>query len=405
MLTQKSKQPLTDAEREVTKTVVERFVKNDEATSERFLMRELKAVRRSIPDAVRRMVGRSVFKTLNNTQGEEIYVPNAIAFHYCGDGDFLAFAKKSTEIVLRVIRNLYERELETDGDSNQKPFTSQDAEAEARAIHSTVTPDMIRIGLALAEEFSVFRTLQRNAQQIGVMTFLPGKHIFQLSDNPWDEHIRKCGVWLENDPEDQRPSENVLFTGGWPANAVLPLLTPDNGKVFIVHGHAEEPKKAVATFLRALQLEVVILHEKANEGQTIIEKFEKHSDVGFAVVLLTPDDVGASALQPEQTQRRARQNVILELGYFLAKLGRNRVCCLYVEGVELPSDYHGVLYVPYDADGDWRWKLVKELTAAGIEFDAQILSALKNWDTTTEISAAIQVHKMGTLKEITGPGA
>jgi predicted nucleotide-binding protein len=146
--------------------------------------------------------------------------------------------------------------------------------------------------------------------------------------------------------------------------------------VFLVHGHAEQPKTTVATFLRSLGLDVIILHEQANRGQTIIEKFEEHSDVQFAVVLLTPDDVGASVMHPEKSRQRARQNVILELGYFLAKLGRNKVCCLYVEGVEQPSDYDGVLYVSYDQGGDWCSKLKVELSAAGIDVDSEKLSAM-----------------------------
>jgi predicted nucleotide-binding protein len=148
-------------------------------------------------------------------------------------------------------------------------------------------------------------------------------------------------------------------------------------KVFLVHGHAEEPKQTVAAFLRSVGLDVVILHEQANRGQTIIEKFEKHSDVHFAVVLLTPDDAGASVQHPEQTRRRARQNVILELGYFLAKLGRNNVCCLYVDRVESPSDYDGMLYVPYDEGGAWRSKLMKEFSAAGIQVDSEQLSEVE----------------------------
>jgi predicted nucleotide-binding protein len=143
-------------------------------------------------------------------------------------------------------------------------------------------------------------------------------------------------------------------------------------KVFLVHGHAAEPKQAVAMFLRSVGLEVIILHEQANQGQTIIEKFERHSDVLFAVVLLTPDDFGGPAGHPEKTRLRARQNVILELGYFLAKLGRKNVCCLYVDGVELPSDYDGVLYIPY-GDTGWQSQLTKELRAAGIAVDSQSL--------------------------------
>jgi predicted nucleotide-binding protein len=120
-------------------------------------------------------------------------------------------------------------------------------------------------------------------------------------------------------------------------------------KIFLVHGHVAELKQTVAEFLRSFALEVIILHEKANQGQTIIEKFEKHSEVGFAVVLLTPDDFGGSAAHPEKTRRR--------------------VCCLYLEGVELPSDYDGVLYVPYSENGGWQSNLIKELAAAGIAVD------------------------------------
>ena len=115
----------------------------------------------------------------------------------------------------------------------------------------------------------------------------------------------------------------------------------DSRKIFLVHGHDQAVTSIVARFLEKLKLEAVILHEQPNEGQTIIEKFERHADVGFAVVLLTPDDMGGIA-PGSNLQPRARQNVILELGYFIGKLGRPRVCALYVTGVELPSDLHGV---------------------------------------------------------------
>jgi predicted nucleotide-binding protein len=139
--------------------------------------------------------------------------------------------------------------------------------------------------------------------------------------------------------------------------------------VFIVHGHDEAVKQSVARFLEKLDLHPIILHEQPNKGRTIIEKFEAHSDVGFAVVLLTPDDLGGVASTPAKLQPRARQNVILELGYFIGKLGRARVCALYTKGVELPSDIHDVVYVPYDEGGAWRIGLARELNAAGITVD------------------------------------
>lgn len=125
----------------------------------------------------------------------------------------------------------------------------------------------------------------------------------------------------------------------------------------------------MARFIEKLNLKVVILHEQPSLGRTIIEKFEGHADVAFAVVLLTPDDTGASKTQPNDQQPRARQNVVFELGYFIGKLGRSRVCALYKEGLELPSDYQGVLYVQMTADGGWRLHLAKELKAAGLDVD------------------------------------
>ena len=139
--------------------------------------------------------------------------------------------------------------------------------------------------------------------------------------------------------------------------------------VFIVHGHNQELKLNVARVLEKLKLTPVILHEQSNEGLTIIEKFEKHSKVSFAVVLLTFDDYGF-AKSGNDKNKRARQNVVLELGYFLAKLGRKNVMPLYEDGVELPSDISGVLYTKFDSTENWKYSLVKELKAAGFKVDA-----------------------------------
>ena len=145
-------------------------------------------------------------------------------------------------------------------------------------------------------------------------------------------------------------------------------------RVFLVHGHDERVRETVARFLEKLQLECVILHEQPNKGRTIIEKFEAYSGVAFAVVLLTPDDRGGPAECPyDQQKPRARQNVVLELGFFLGTLGRSRVCALYSEGVEIPSDCSGVLFIPFDSSGAWKTSLAKELSEAGINLDATLL--------------------------------
>lgn len=135
----------------------------------------------------------------------------------------------------------------------------------------------------------------------------------------------------------------------------------------MVHGRDEAARESIARFLEKLELEPIILHEQASEGRTIVEKLEYHGDVRYAVVLLTPDDVGgnsATDLKP-----RARQNVVLELGYFLARLTRSNVCALLKGEVEMPSDYMGVIYVPYDDAGGWRLHLAKELKAAKFPID------------------------------------
>ncbi len=146
-------------------------------------------------------------------------------------------------------------------------------------------------------------------------------------------------------------------------------------KVFVVHGHNEEALLKIESFLRKLELDPIILKEKPNEGLTIIEKFLEFSDqAAFAVVLLTPDDRGGNKSDPyEKQQLRARQNVILELGFFLGKLGRERLCVLHKRDVEIPSDYHGVLYVEFDESRAWQMNLAKEMKTAGLDVDLNLL--------------------------------
>jgi predicted nucleotide-binding protein len=139
--------------------------------------------------------------------------------------------------------------------------------------------------------------------------------------------------------------------------------------IFVVHGHDDAAKQAVARFLEKLNLNAIILHEQPDGGRTVIEKIVDYSDVGFAVILLTPDDIGYPKDNPEKGKARARQNVIFELGYFIGKFGRKNVCALYKEGVELPSDFQGVLYVPMDPAEGWHMKLAREIKHAGIELD------------------------------------
>lgn len=149
-----------------------------------------------------------------------------------------------------------------------------------------------------------------------------------------------------------------------------PAAAVTGNRVFLVHGHNEAALQSCARFIEKLDLPLTVLREEPNQGRTIIEKFLDYSDAGFAVVLLTADDRGGSIDQPYDEQLpRARQNVIFELGFFIGKLGRDRVCALYEDGVEVPSDYQGVVFIPLDTRMAWRLELAKEMKVAGLPVD------------------------------------
>jgi predicted nucleotide-binding protein len=130
--------------------------------------------------------------------------------------------------------------------------------------------------------------------------------------------------------------------------------------VFIVHGRDEAVRESVARVLEKAGRQVVILHEQANRGRTLIEKFEQHAaEAGFAIILLTGDDVGG--LSETDLHSRARQNVVFEMGFFYGLLGRDRVAVLFEPGVEKPSDIDGLVYIELDKAGAWKTALLNEL--------------------------------------------
>lgn len=156
-----------------------------------------------------------------------------------------------------------------------------------------------------------------------------------------------------------------------PVGEALPIQVRTK-RVFVVHGRDEVAKTNLEVFLREVGLEPVVLHRQADEGMTIIEKFEKHSDVGYAFILLTPDEVAylaAEEIKPDEERSkefRARPNVIFEFGYFVGKLGRSRVCCLYTGDVSLPSDVSGMIYKRYERNvEEVAYSVIKDLKASG----------------------------------------
>jgi hypothetical protein len=172
--------------------------------------------------------------------------------------------------------------------------------------------------------------------------------------------LRQAIRWLQDEIGDS--------DGGSPALISGPSTSTHVRKIFVVHGHDDGAREAVARFVERIGFEAIILREQANQGRTIIEKIEANSDVGFAVVLLTPDDVGGKVGANQRP--RARQNVLVELGYFIGRLGRARVCALSTSGdMELPTDFAGVVWEPFDDAGGWKQSLARELDALGFEID------------------------------------
>ena len=143
----------------------------------------------------------------------------------------------------------------------------------------------------------------------------------------------------------------------------------DKAKVFIVHGHDTEAKLEIARFIDKLGFEPIILNEQVNDGMTIIEKIEKYSNVSFGIVLYTPCDVGYAKNKEKEKMARARQNVVFEHGYLIGKLGRNNVCALVKDSVEVPNDISGIVYIPLDNNGGWKIPLAKEMKSSGYEID------------------------------------
>jgi predicted nucleotide-binding protein len=290
--------------------------------------------------------------------------------------------------------------------------------------------------------FEIYRSKKVQFVEI-VFSFLTYYSQYNRNLKTWqptpidDALIRTIALDLVNIQEDDDDVRTYLKFAGYDSDAILSVLSPKpeiqvepvfikkksaassiakkrdgNRKIFIVHGHNEKIKNEVEAFLKSIELEPIILHKQADLGKTIIEKVEHYSDVGFAVILLTKDDLGgeikSSIFEKFQgtldqiaagkiisfnkvdrpllidlmnyitevirtLKPRPRQNVIFEFGYFIGLLGRKRVAALCEMGVELHSDVNGLLYTPLDPKGEWKKKLGKEINAAGIKIDEKYL--------------------------------
>lgn len=140
-------------------------------------------------------------------------------------------------------------------------------------------------------------------------------------------------------------------------------------EVFIVHGHDEVAKIKAARFIEKLGFKPIILHEQSSSGKTIIEKIEEYTNVGFAIVLYTPCDIGGKKKENPSLTDRARQNVVFEHGYLIGKIGRNNVCALVKGNIETPTDISGVVYVSMDDSEAWHLMVAKEMRSSGYSVD------------------------------------
>jgi len=149
-----------------------------------------------------------------------------------------------------------------------------------------------------------------------------------------------------------------------------PQTPMDKSKVFIVHGHDDAAKEAVARFVEKIGFEAIILHEQASSGKTIIEKIEEYTNVGFGIVLYTPCDVGAlQGQEKDDLKPRARQNVVFEHGYLIGKIGRENVCALVKGNIETPNDISGVVYIKMEGEKEWKYKVADEMKESGYNVD------------------------------------
>ena len=180
------------------------------------------------------------------------------------------------------------------------------------------------------------------------------------------EHI----VWNDEYTVDITKCVFEECKGSHQKDASKPKISMDKSKVFIVHGHDDAAKEAVARFVEKIGLEAIILHEQASSGKTIIEKIEEYTNVGFGIVLYTPCDVGAlQGQEKDDLKPRARQNVVFEHGYLIGKIGRENVCALVKGDIETPNDISGVVYIKMEGEKEWKYKVADEMKESGYNVD------------------------------------
>lgn len=201
-----------------------------------------------------------------------------------------------------------------------------------------------------------------------ILTFIFENPSVKTGENSlFSVFFRMRALGLENESEGTKDIQLIQPTPS--VNAYQPGAAGEkrrsSNRVFIVHGRNEPTRISVVEFLKRIGMEPIVLHEQPNMGRHLLTKFMQEAElVTFAVILMTDDDIGG--LDQDNMRARARQNVILELGYFLSYLGQPNVCALITPGLETPSDFDGIAYIKMDEGGHWQVELERELLAAAM---------------------------------------
>lgn len=221
----------------------------------------------------------------------------------------------------------------------------------------------------LPSQVSVFDNKLKNFVIVGIRGESDAHHFWRTQGEKALCCIESLILDIENDEYDFSISEDK------PSDTIPSSRAErDLKSVFIVHGRDDAAKHQIARVVEKLGLNAIILHEQANSGRTIIEKIEKYSNVGFAIILYTPDDLGNGKNEFDESKgelnSRARQNVVFEHGYLMAKIGRENVAHLVEGDIELPNDISGTVYI---SEKGWELKIIKELKEAGYAIDSDKL--------------------------------
>ncbi|MEZ9319493.1 hypothetical protein FCV85_08055 [Vibrio sp. F13] len=238
-------------------------------------------------------------------------------------------------------------------------------------INGTYNPDA-KLGARLAQP--VRKTVSKRSQaELESIFALPTEPVAQTTSQANPIPQVSTPDWMSKPQQTTpQPLQSIQQPSqGWNQSAHQPVQQPiqqppEPQKVFIVHGHDEVLRLEVENFIRKIGMIPVVLMDQASGSSTIIEKIEKYGKADFAIVLYTPCDVGRHKNATE-LNGRARQNVVFEHGYFIARLGRDKVAAIVKQGVEIQNDIQGVVYI--GAELDWQTRLLKEFHAVGLSFN------------------------------------